>query len=107
MTFEELLRNTLNELEVPVEGKSKQSLLGQLNGYLSQIDQDDTVVVIIDEAQNLPDEVLEEIARMFSLNNLVSMHLQIIFVGQPKFEEKLNSQRWRSCALTYARLPAW
>src|SRR4030042_4999489 len=43
ITFEELLRNILSELGVPVEGKSKESLLRQLNGYLAQIDQSDTV----------------------------------------------------------------
>jgi len=93
ITFEELLRNILNELEVPVERKSKESLLGQLNGYLSQMDQDDTVVVIIDEAQNLSGEVLEEIGSKFSSNNSPLMRLQIIFVGQPGFEEKLKSQQ--------------
>ena len=93
ITFEDLLKNILSELEVPVEGKSKESLLSQLNGYLARIDQGETVVVIIDEAQNLPEEVLEEIGRLFALNNSASMQLQIIFVGQPEFEEKLNSQR--------------
>ena len=57
--------------------------------------QDDTVVAIIDEAQNLPEEVLEDIGRMFSLDHSISTHLQIIFVGQPQLEEKLTSQRLR------------
>jgi len=93
ITFEELLKNILSELGLDVEGKSKESLLSQLNGFLAQIDEDETVVVIIDEAQNLFEEVLEEIGRLNSLNNSLSMQLQIIFVGQPEFEEKLDSQR--------------
>jgi len=93
ITFQELLRDILSELEIPVEGKSKESLLGQLNEYLSQMNQDGPVVVIIDEAQNLSEEVLEDIGRMVSSNNSASMQFQIIFVGQPKFEEKLSSQR--------------
>jgi hypothetical protein len=87
-----LLGTILSELGLEIVEKDRGSLLSQLNGYLTGIDQDETVAVIIDEAQNLSEEVLREIGSLFAFNNSVSMRLQVIFVGQPEFEERLNPQ---------------
>jgi type II secretory pathway predicted ATPase ExeA/LysM repeat protein len=87
ITFKELLKRILLELDLEVVKPSKMDLLHQLNEYLIQmIARHETLVVIIDEAQDLPKEVMGELGMLSKLEAF-----QIIFVGQPEFEDKLNS----------------
>jgi general secretion pathway protein A len=93
--FKELLKSILHELDLVVNEKGKQALLNRLNEYLIQMAEDEPVAVIIDEAQDLPESVAQEIGGLFVANGLTSKKLQMIFVGQPEFEEKLRSQSLR------------
>ena len=91
-TFEELLKNILLELGVEIEGQDKLSLLRKLNTYLiAQLDQHATVAVIIDESQNLSKDVLEELRMLSNLETCKTKLLQLLLVGQPELEVKLNS----------------
>ena len=87
ITFEELLESIIRELYIEVTGKDKRTLLHQLVEYLSNIGSDETVAVIIDEAQHLSTEILQELAELPHL----APRLQIVFVGQPEFENILTS----------------
>ncbi len=91
VTFKDLLSDLFLELGLKVVEGTKEFLLSQLNEYLEHLDGGKTLVVIIDEAQNLPGEVMEELARLWEMIPRTSNRLQIIFVGQPEFEDKLNS----------------
>jgi len=91
ITFEELLEIILRELYLEVTGKDKETLLNQLVEYLSHIGNDEMVAVIIDEAQHLAIETLQELGKLSDLWFLTSWRLQIVFVGQPEFENILNS----------------
>jgi len=91
ISFKELLKNILLELDLEVMKASKGALLRHLNEYLTQmISKGETLVVIIDEAQDLSREVLGELGMLPKLATL-----QMVFVGQPEFEDKLNSQGLR------------
>jgi general secretion pathway protein A len=93
ITFRDLLKNILLELDLAVAEESKTGLLDQLTQCLTRMAiRDETLAIIIDEAQHLSKEVMEEL-RMFS--NLEPKVIQIVFVGQPEFEDKLNSQDLR------------
>jgi len=92
ITFKELLKYILLELGLRVVKESNTTLLHRLAEYLTQMDADETIAVIIDEGQNLPDEVMQEL-QMFS--NLKPKVIQILLVGQPELEEKLNSPSLR------------
>ncbi len=88
ITFQELLKNILLELDLEVMKDSKGALLRQLDDYLTQMSaRDETLVIIIDEAQDLSKEVMGELGMLPKLASL-----QIVFVGQPEFEDKLNPQ---------------
>ena len=90
ITFEELVSNILLGLDQRVVEETKQALLSQLNGYLTEkIGEDKTLVVIVDEAQNLPAEVMEELGTLFEVSRWVA-RLQIIFVGAPEFQHKIS-----------------
>jgi general secretion pathway protein A len=91
--FKELLKWILHELDLAVSEKGKQAILNRLNEYLAQMPEDETVTVIIDEAQDLPERTAAEIGELIAENDLVAKKLQFIFAGQPEFEEKLLSPR--------------
>ena len=96
ITFEQLLKNILFELNIRIGDEDKTSLLRKLNVYLIQkLSQEETLTVIIDEAQNLPKEVMEELRILSNLETSKSKLLQILFVGQPELEVKLNSEDLR------------
>jgi general secretion pathway protein A len=96
ITLEELLSNILLGLDEVVVEDTKQALLSQLSRYLMEkIGEDETVVVIIDEAQNLPAEVMGELGTLFDGNPWGARRLQIILVGQPEFQYKINTPSLR------------
>jgi type II secretory pathway predicted ATPase ExeA len=55
----------------------------------------DTAVLIVDEAQNLGDDVLEEIRLMTNLETFTEKLLQIILVGQTELETRLKQPNLR------------
>jgi type II secretory pathway predicted ATPase ExeA len=52
-------------------------------------------VLIVDEAQNLSEEVLEEIRMLTNLETFTEKLLQIVLVGQPELEQKLKQPQLR------------
>lgn len=96
LTFHELLRSVLFELQIDVNENDKLMLIRKLNDYLiASLYRNENVVLIIDEAQNLSAEVMEEIRMLSNLETPSSKLLQIIFVGQPELETRLNSASLR------------
>jgi general secretion pathway protein A len=96
ISFEELLKTVLTELDIPVVDQGKAGLLHALNeNLIRRLSQNENVALIIDEAQNLGKEVLEELRQLSNLETPRSKLLQIILVGQPELEAKLNSPELR------------
>jgi type II secretory pathway predicted ATPase ExeA len=96
ITFEQLLENILLELELPTPWGGKSAQLHLLNEYLiEKLSRDENVAIIIDEAQNLSKEVLEELRMLSNLETPKSKLLQILLVGQPELEVKLDSEDLR------------
>lgn len=75
---------------------SKTEVLVELNQMLlGQAEKGSTGVLIVDEAQNLEWEVLEEIRLLGNLENRHGKLLQIIMAGQPEFDRKLDAPNLR------------
>ena len=91
ITFEEFLEIILRERYIEVTEKDKKTLIHNLVEYLSHLGSDETMTIIIDEAQHLAIETLQELGKLSDLGSLASWRLQIVFVGQPEFENILNS----------------
>jgi len=90
LNSKDLLMMVLEDLEIEHSNGSKAKLLSQLNSYLiDQIQQDNNVVLIIDEAQNLKPSVLEEIRMLSNLETETEKLIQIILLGQPELKQKL------------------
>lgn len=94
--FEQLLYLVCGDFGLDVEGKNKAQMLLTLNRYLiEQYQRSRNVVLIIDEAQNLSPDVLEELRMLSNLETRESKLIQIMFVGQPELETKLNLTEMR------------
>ena len=92
ISFEELLKAILTELDIPVLDGGKAGLLHAFNeSLIRRLSQNENVALIIDEAQNLGKEVLEELRLLSNLETPKSKLLQIVLVGQPELEAKLDS----------------
>ena len=77
------------EIELP-KPYAKSTALRSLNSYLIQrMREGNKTVLVIDEAQNLSTELLEEIRMLSNLETPTSKLLQIMLVGQPELDEKL------------------
>jgi general secretion pathway protein A len=86
----------MTDFGVPIESRSKSQILLRLyNWLLDRYRAGETAVLIVDEAQNLSDEVLEEIRLLTNLETFTEKLLQIVLVGQPELELKLRQPHLR------------
>jgi len=96
ITFEELLKEILTELNLSPGDANKSAMIRQIKVYLlPTLSQDENLVILIDEAQNLSSEVLEELRMLSNLETSKAKLLQVVLVGQPELEAKLNSEDLR------------
>src|ERR1700732_1022402 len=91
MNTSELFDFILAEFDIPCETKSKSQQLMKLNQWLlERYRAGETVVLVIDEAQNLTYPVLEEVRLLTNLETSTEKLLQIVLSGQPELEERLK-----------------
>jgi general secretion pathway protein A len=70
---------------------TKKQLLDMLNAFLAARAQEDVfTVLIVDEAQNIPSTLLEQLRLLSNLETAKKKLLQIIFVGQLELGQKLQ-----------------
>ncbi len=92
----ELLQNINHEYGLPCEEQKNSPLLHSLNHFLLQQNAEGrTVVLVIDEAQNLDPQVLEQIRLISNLETEKDKLIQIVLVGQPELREKLKKSELR------------
>jgi len=63
----------------------------QLNDYLYSLAPDETLALLIDEAQELSPEIMEELRLLPTPEKLRDGRFQIILAGQPNLKAKLDS----------------
>lgn len=91
---EQLISMISEDFGLDVKGLDKTRLLSNLSDFLiSQYAQGGRSMIIIDEAQNLSSDLLEEIRLLSNLETDKSKLLQIILVGQPELNMKLGSPK--------------
>src|SRR5437868_1196666 len=90
----ELLRYILAELEIDVSGTWDLVRMHEAfnQGLLREAHAGRKVVIIIDEAQNLTESVLETIRLLSDFETPQRKLLQIILAGQPQLADKLSSR---------------
>ena len=88
----QLLKAINDELHVTSSANNAKELVDALNSFLIKMKAaGKNVIVIIDEAQNLSIDVLEQLRLLSNLETTRSKLIQIILVGQPELAEMLDS----------------
>ncbi|OAG28616.1 ExeA family protein [Thermodesulfatator autotrophicus] len=89
----ELLEAILEDLDIETSAsETKEQLLRKFKDHLLDLaKKGKTLVLIVDEAQNLPIESLEELRLLSNLETEKKKLIQILLVGQPGLKDKLKS----------------
>ncbi len=96
MNVPQFLDYMMADFGIPCETRSKSQILMRLyNWLLERYRAGETAVLIVDEAQNLADEVLEEIRMLTNLETFTEKLLQIVLVGQTELDQKLRQPNLR------------
>ena len=96
LTSAQLLRGILTELGLKPKKLDRVASLETLNHFLlEQASRGDDVVLLIDEAQGLDAELLEQVRLLSNLETDQRKLLQIVLIGQPELRDKLNEKGLR------------
>ena len=91
LNADELMKAIATEFRLDVKSLDKHGTLAAINNFLlDQVEQCKDVVLIIDEAQNLTDELLEQVRLLSNLELDNRKLLQIILMGQPELRARLD-----------------
>ena len=92
----DFLRMLFDEFRIEVECRTKAEYLMALNHFLIDcLSRDQIALLIIDEAQLLSPEMLEEVRLLSNLETPTSKLLQIMLVGQPELNDILDRPELR------------
>jgi general secretion pathway protein A len=92
----EFIEYTLADFGIPCASMDKTVQLRKLNSFLlEKFMAEKTPVLIIDEAQNLSDSVMEEIRLLTNFETATTKLLQIILCGQPELEDRMRVPQLR------------
>ncbi len=86
----ELLKSINEEFGLSAQSDSRKALLDELNRFLvREFEAGNNVLLILDEAQNLRPETLEQIRMISNLETETDKLIQILMVGQPELRRTL------------------
>ena len=96
LTFEGVLKTIFEDLDLEITSNDTMEMLNSLYHFLiDEYQKGNNVVLVIDEAQNMPTETLENLRMLSNLETSKDKLIQIVMVGQLEFEEGLNLSRLR------------
>jgi general secretion pathway protein A len=86
----QLLRAMLNDFGIEVKGRDRLAYIEKLNDFLLEKNREGTnVALVIDEAQNLSPQVMEQVRLLSNLETDKHKLIQIVLCGQPELEKRL------------------
>ena len=100
LSAREFIENICEELRMPIPaGGSLRALIASLNRQLLEAHaQGRRIVLIVDEAQTLGPELLEQVRLLTNLETSTQKLLQIILIGQPELRDLLGRPEMRQIA---------
>lgn len=94
MSADEMMKAIAIEFGLDVKGMDRLDCVATINNFLLwQVEQGKDAVLIIDEAQDLTDELLEQVRLLSNLETDNRKLLQIVLMGQPELRDRLNNPR--------------
>lgn len=92
----EFLQYIANDFGLTASGRNKGEILFDLSKYVvARASKKLTTLLVVDEAHHLSAEVLEEIRLLTNLETAQEKLLQVLLVGQPELNDKLDSPSLR------------
>lgn len=89
---EEFLQAVLEDINVKLPSVNKNEMIKAFRDILIKHSETGRrIIIIVDEAQNVPDETLEELRLLSNLETEKEKLLQIILMGQPELRKKLQA----------------
>jgi general secretion pathway protein A len=89
---DDLLRTIAANMGIAVDDTNKAQLLGRIEAFIRErAGAGQKTLLIVDEAQNLPIESLEELRMLSNFQADGRAMLQIFLLGQPEFRDRLNA----------------
>jgi general secretion pathway protein A len=96
MTGIQLLRSILRELGLDDRGNDRVRMIDRLNHFLlERTHAEEDVVLFVDEAQDMSDELLEQVRLLSNLETDDRKLLQIVLIGQPELRSRLERDELR------------
>lgn len=96
LSVTEFLSYVLTDLKLSLSGRTKGEMLSYLNEYLLvRSRRGATTAIIVDEAHLLNWELMEEIRLLTNLETSQHKLVQMVLVGQPELDQKLDSPELR------------
>jgi len=93
---EEFLLTVLEDLNVKIKNTNKNEIIRAFRDFLIENSLfGRRIIIVVDEAQNLPDETLEELRLLSNLETEKEKLLQIVLIGQPELRKRLLSEQLR------------
>jgi general secretion pathway protein A len=93
---DQLIKAIAMEMGLPVKGLDRLETVAQINRFLlQQVERGQDTVLIIDEAQDLTRELLEQVRLLSNLETDERKLLQIVLMGQPELRDRLNDHSLR------------
>lgn len=92
----ELVKAIAGEFGLNVKGLDRLETMAAINDFLiRQVESGKDCVLIIDEAQNFSDDLLEQVRQLSNVETDDRKLLQIVLIGQPELRDRLNNPRLR------------
>ncbi|MBF0472640.1 MAG: AAA family ATPase [Nitrospirae bacterium] len=90
------LNTLLDDLDISINTSNKNDIIRQFRDFLVKISSvGKTLIIVVDEAQDLPDETLEELRLLSNLETYDQKLLSIILIAQLELEEKLKTRKFK------------
>ena len=96
LNFDQMMQVVMSQFFRAAPAQTRLQLIENFTRLLDELTPGERLVIIIDEAQELADETLEEFRLLSNLDTAPARRLQIIFVGQPELIDRLASPRMAS-----------
>jgi general secretion pathway protein A len=94
LSADELMQAIATEFGLNVQGEDRRGTISAISEFLlRQLEYGKESVLIIDEAQNLTEDLLEQVRLLSNIETDDRKLLQIVLMGQPELRDRLNSPR--------------
>jgi len=95
LTFEEIVKVIMKQLGIETRSENKLADLEAVNDFLCGLKPGERVVIIIDEAQGLSDETMEQLRLLSNSGESDEKQLHFVFIGQPELLHRLTNPSLR------------